>query len=78
MYKRTVNVQTDGLLQPLQLLLLLMEGALLQFGLQDLLLLQLQLVLLLQLPVPAERGKSEDEKWQVQFKKKKVFLISFL
>lgn len=43
---------TDGRPQPLQLLLLLMEGALLQFGLQNLLLLHLQLTLLLQLPIP--------------------------
>lgn len=43
---------TDGPSQPLQLLLLLMEGALLHFCLQNLLLLHLQLTLLLQLPIP--------------------------
>lgn len=47
---------TDCLAQTLQLLLLLVEGALLHLGLQDLLLLYLQLILLLQLAVPAERG----------------------
>lgn len=47
-----VSSLTDGPPQPLQLLLLLMEGALLHLGLQDLLLLHLQLTLLLQLPIP--------------------------
>ena len=52
-------ILTDGLAQPLQLLLLLVEGALLQLGLQDLLLLHLQLALLLQLAVPAGRRHSQ-------------------
>lgn len=54
-----VSNLTDGLAQPLQLLLLLVEGALLQLGLQDLLLLHLQLILLLQMSVPGGTTGSE-------------------
>ena len=50
-----LRVLTDGLAQPFELLLLLVEGALLQLGLQDLPLLLLQLHLLLQLTEPAGR-----------------------
>lgn len=46
------SILTNGLAQPLQLLLLLVERALLQLGLQNLLLFYLQLRLLLQLTVP--------------------------
>lgn len=46
-----VFVCTDGLAQVLQLLLLLVEGALLKFGLQDLSLFSLQVQLLLQLTI---------------------------
>lgn len=55
----SLGVLTNGLAQPLQLLLLLVEGALLQLGLQNLFLLHLQLILLLQLTVPGRwrRGK---------------------
>lgn len=53
------SILTDGLAQPLQLLLLLVEGALLQLGLQNLFLLYLQLVLLLQLTVPGGRKCGE-------------------
>lgn len=49
------SILTNSLAQPLQLLLLLVEGALLQLGLQNLLLLHLQLILLLQLTVPGGR-----------------------
>lgn len=47
-----ISILTNGLVQPLQFLLLLMEGALLKLGLHYLLLLYFQLVLLLQLVVP--------------------------
>lgn len=50
-----ISTFTNSLAQPLQLLLLLVEGTLLQLGLQNLLLLYLQLILLLQLMVPGER-----------------------
>lgn len=50
-------ILTDGLAQPLQLLLLLVEGALLHLGLQNLFLLHLQLILLLQLTVPGVKKK---------------------
>jgi len=46
------SILTYGLAQPLQLLLLLVVGALLHLGLQNLLLLDLQLILVLQLTVP--------------------------
>lgn len=52
---------TDGFAESLQLLLLLVEGALLQLGLQDLLLLRLQLVLLLQLTVPGRWRRRGEE-----------------
>lgn len=50
---------TYGLSQSLQLCLLLMEGALLQFGQQNLLLLHLQLILLLQLTIPEGRKRGD-------------------
>lgn len=50
---------TNSLAQPLQLLLLLVEGALLQLGLQNLFLLYLQLKLLLQLTIPGGRRSGE-------------------
>lgn len=56
------SILTDGLAQPLQLLLLLVEGALMQLGLQNLFLLYLQLILLLQLTVPGGRQCGEEKK----------------
>lgn len=53
---------TNSLAQPLQLLLLLVEGALLQLGLQNLFFLYLHLTLLLQVTVSAGRYYGEGKK----------------